>query len=210
MANVKLYNQGYQEIGTFDLAPEVFEVEVQPELLHLVVRAQLAAKRAGTHSVKTRAFVRGGGRKPWRQKGTGRARAGSTRSPLWRGGAVVHGPQPRDYTFKVNRKVRQLAMRMALSAKLGDEQLVLVDTIAFPEVKTKHMVKVVSDFGLKKALIVLPDSDNNLELSARNIPGIKVVRQDMLNVYDVLLHDHVIMFKDAALKVQERLGHGIR
>lgn len=210
MANVKLYNQGYQEIGTVDLAPEVFEVEVQPELLHLVVRAQLAAKRAGTHSVKTRAFVRGGGRKPWRQKGTGRARAGSTRSPLWRGGAVVHGPQPRDYTFKVNRKVRQLAMRMALSAKLGDEQLLLVDAIAFPEVKTKNMVKVVSDFGLKKALIVLLDSDNNLELSARNIPGIKVIRQDMLNVYDVLLHDHVIMFKDAALKVQERLGYGIR
>lgn len=210
MANVKLYNQGFQEIGTVDLAPEVFEVEVQPELLHLVVRAQLAAKRAGTHSVKTRAFVRGGGRKPWRQKGTGRARAGSTRSPLWRGGAVVHGPQPRDYTFKVNRKVRQLAMRMALSAKLGDEQLVLVDAITFSEVKTKQMVKVVSDFGLKKALIVLLDSDNNLELSARNIPGIKVIRQDMLNVYDVLLYDHVIMFKDAALKVQERLGYGIR
>ncbi|OLN28753.1 LSU ribosomal protein L4p (L1e) [Desulfovibrio sp. DV] len=210
MANVKLYNQGFQEIGTVDLAPEVFEVEVQPELLHLVVRAQLAAKRAGTHSVKTRAFVRGGGRKPWRQKGTGRARAGSTRSPLWRGGAVVHGPQPRDYTFKVNRKVRQLAMRMALSAKLGDDQLVLVDAITFPEVKTKQMVKVVSDFGLRKALIVLPDSDNNLELSARNIPGIKVIRQDMLNVYDVLLYDHVIMFKDAALKVQERLGYGIR
>jgi len=210
MANVKLYDQGNQEIGTFDLAPEVFEVEVQPELLHLVVRAQLAAKRTGTHSVKTRAYVSGGGRKPWRQKGTGRARAGSTRSPLWRGGAVVHGPEPRDYTFKVNRKVRQLALRMALSAKLGDASLVLVEGISVPEIKTKHMIKVVSDFGLKKALIVLPDSDNNLELSARNIPGIKVVRQDMLNVYDVLRHDHLIMVKDAALKVQERLGHGVR
>lgn len=210
MANVKLFNQGCQEIGTVDLAPEVFEVEVQPELLHLVVRAQLAAKRAGTHSVKTRAYVRGGGRKPWRQKGTGRARAGSTRSPLWRGGAVVHGPQPRDYSFKVNRKVRQLALRMALSAKVGEEQLVLVDGITLPEIKTKLMTKIVSDFGWKKALIVLTDSDNNLELSARNIPGIKVVRQDMLNVYDVLLHDHVVMLQDAALKVQERLGHGIR
>lgn len=210
MANVKLFNQGCQEIGTVDLAPEVFEVEVQPELLHLVVRAQLAAKRAGTHSVKTRAFVSGGGKKPWRQKGTGRARAGSTRSPLWRGGAVVHGPQPRDYSFKVNRKVRQLALRMALSAKLVEDQLVLLDAIAFPEVKTKLMAKVVSDFSWKKALIVLPESDNNLELSARNLPGIKVVRQDMLNVYDVLLHDHVVMMKDAALKVQERLGHGIR
>ena len=210
MANVKLYDQGRQEIGTVDLAPEVFEVEVQPELLHLVVRAQLAAKRAGTHSVKTRAFVSGGGKKPWRQKGTGRARAGSTRSPLWRGGAVVHGPEPRDYTFKVNRKVRQLALRMALSAKLGDASLVLVDSLAVPEVKTKLMVKVTSDFGLKKALIVLPASDNNLELSARNIPGIKVVREDMLNVHDILRHDHLVMVKDAALKVQERLGHGVR
>jgi len=210
MANVKLYDQARQEIGTVDLAPEVFEVEVQPELLHLVVRAQLAAKRAGTHSVKTRAYVSGGGKKPWRQKGTGRARAGSNRSPIWRGGAIVHGPQPRDYTFKVNRKVRQLALRMALSAKLVDASLVLVDTLSVPEVKTKHMVKVTSDFGLKKALIVLPASDNNLELSARNIPGIKVVREDMLNVYDVLRHDHLVMVKDAALKVQERLGHGVR
>jgi len=210
MANVKLFNQSYQEIGTVDLAPEVFHVEVQPELLHLVVRAQLAAKRAGTHSVKTRAYVRGGGRKPWRQKGTGRARAGSTRSPLWRGGAVVHGPQPRDYTFKVNRKVRQLALRMALSAKVEEDQLVLVDGFHLPEIKTKHMIKIVSDFGWKKALIVLTDSDNNLELSARNIPGIKVVRQDMLNVYDVLLHEHVVMLQGTALKVQERLGHGIR
>ncbi|WP_428560726.1 MAG: 50S ribosomal protein L4 [Solidesulfovibrio sp. DCME] len=210
MANVKLYDQGNTEIGSVDLAPEVFEVEVQPELLHLVVRAQLAAKRAGTHSVKTRAFVSGGGKKPWRQKGTGRARAGSTRSPLWRGGAIVHGPEPRDYTFKVNRKVRQLALRMALSAKLGDASLVLVDGLSVPEVKTKHMVKVTADFGLKKALIVLPASDNNLELSARNIPGIKVVREDMLNVYDVLRHDHLVLVKDAALKIQERLGHGVR
>ncbi|WP_029459041.1 50S ribosomal protein L4 [Solidesulfovibrio alcoholivorans] len=210
MANVKLYDQARQEIGSVDLAPEVFEVEVQPELLHLVVRAQLAAKRAGTHSVKTRAYVSGGGKKPWRQKGTGRARAGSNRSPIWRGGAIVHGPQPRDYSFKVNRKVRQLALRMALSAKLGDASLVLVDTLSVPEVKTKHMVKVTSDFGLKKALIVLSASDNNLELSARNIPGIKVVREDMLNVYDVLRHDHLVMVKDAALKVQERLGHGVR
>ncbi len=210
MANVKLYNQSRQEIGTVELSPEVFEVEVQPELLHLVVRAQLAAKRAGTHSVKTRSMVRGGGRKPWRQKGTGRARAGSTRSPLWRGGAIVHGPEPRDYTFKVNRKVRQLALRMALSTKVSQDSLVLVDGFSVPEVKTKHMAKVTTDFGLKKALIVLPASDNNLELSARNLPGIKVVRQDMLNVYDVLGCDHLVMVKDAALKVQERLGHGVR
>lgn len=210
MPNVKLFDQARQEIGAVDLSPEVFEVEVQPELLHLVVRAQLAAKRAGTHSVKTRSNVRGGGRKPWRQKGTGRARAGSTRSPLWRGGAIVHGPEPRDYTFKVNRKVRQLALRMALSSKLVTDSLVLVEGLTVPEIKTKHMLKVATDFGLKKALIVLPASDNNLELSARNLPGIKVVREDMLNVYDVLRHDQLIMLKDAALMVQERLGHGIR
>jgi large subunit ribosomal protein L4 len=210
MASVKLFDQARQEIGAVELSPEVFEVEVQPELLHLVVRAQLAAKRAGTHSVKTRSTVRGGGRKPWRQKGTGRARAGSTRSPLWRGGAVVHGPEPRDYTFKVNRKVRQLALRMALSSKLVSDSLVLVEGLSVPEIKTKHMVKVATDFGLKKALIVLPASDNNLELSARNLPGIKVVREDMLNVYDVLRYDQLIMLKDAALMVQERLGHGIR
>jgi large subunit ribosomal protein L4 len=210
MANVKLFDQARQEIGAVELSPEVFEVEVRPELLHLVVRAQLAAKRAGTHSVKTRSTVRGGGRKPWRQKGTGRARAGSTRSPLWRGGAVVHGPEPRDYTFKVNRKVRQLALRMALSAKLAVDNLVLVEGITVPEVKTKLMAKVVSDFGLKKALIVLSGTDNNLELSARNLPGIKVVREDMLNVYDVLRYDHLVMLKDAALRVQERLGHGVR
>ena len=210
MANVKLYDQTKQEIGAVDLSPEVFEVEVQPELLHLVVRAQLAAKRAGTHSVKTRSTVRGGGRKPWRQKGTGRARAGSTRSPLWRGGAVVHGPEPRDYTFKVNRKVRQLALRMALSAKLVDDSLVLVEALSVPEIKTRLMAKVAADFGLKKALIVLPQTDNNLELSARNLPGIKVVREDMLNVYDVLRHDQLVMLKDAALMVQERLGHGVR
>ena len=130
--------------------------------------------------------------------------------PVWRGGAVVHGPQPRDYSFKVNRKVRQLALRMALSAKVEEDQLVLVDGFHLPEIKTKHMIKIVSDFGWKKALIVLTDSDNNLELSARNIPGIKVVRQDMLNVYDVLLHEHVVMLQGTALKVQERLGHGIR
>jgi len=210
MASVKLFDQARQEIGAVELSPEVFEVEVQPELLHLVVRAQLAAKRAGTHSVKTRSTVRGGGRKPWRQKGTGRARAGSTRSPLWRGGAIVHGPEPRDYTFKVNRKVRQLALRMALSSKLVSDSLVLLEGLSVPEIKTKHMVKVATDFGLKKALIVLPASDNNLELSARNLPGIKVVREDMLNVYDVLRYDQLIMLKDAALMVQERLGHGIR
>ncbi len=210
MANVKIFDQTKREVGELELAPEVFEVPVRPELLHLVVRAQLAAKRAGTHCTKTRGEVSGGGHKPWRQKGTGRARAGSTRSPLWRGGAIIHGPRPRDYEFKVNRKVRQLALKMALSAKLGESSLVIVDKFEVAEAKTKLMAKVAGDLGLKKALIVLPESDNTLELSARNLPGIKVIRQDMLNVYDVLLHEQVVMATDAALRVQERLRHGVR
>jgi large subunit ribosomal protein L4 len=206
MPTVKIYDQTRKEVGQMELAPSVFEIEVQPELLHLAVRAQLAAKRAGTHSVKTRSFVSGGGRKPWRQKGTGRARAGSSRSPIWRGGAVVHGPQPRDYSFKLNKKVRQLALKMALSAKVSDEGILFVDKLDVAEAKTKFMVKVAGDLGLKKALIVLSGSDNKLELSARNLPGIKVIRQDMLNVYDILLYDQVVMAKEAVELVQERLG----
>ncbi|NMC49970.1 MAG: 50S ribosomal protein L4 [Desulfovibrio sp.] len=210
MANVKIFDQTKREVGELELAPEVFEVPVRPELLHLVVRAQLAAKRAGTHCTKTRGEVSGGGHKPWRQKGTGRARAGSNRSPLWRGGAIIHGPRPRSYEFKVNRKVRQLALKMALSAKLGDSSLFIVDKFEVPEVKTRLMAKVAGDLGLKKALIVLPESDNTLELSERNLPGIKVIRQDMLNVYDVLGHEQLVMATDAALRVQERLRHGVR
>jgi large subunit ribosomal protein L4 len=206
MPTVKIYDQTRKEVGQMELAPSVFEIEVQPELLHLAVRAQLAAKRAGTHSVKTRSFVSGGGRKPWRQKGTGRARAGSSRSPIWRGGAVVHGPQPRDYSFKLNKKVRQLALKMALSAKVSDEGILFVDKLDVAEAKTKFMVKVAGDLGLKKALIVLSGSDNKLERSARNLPGIKVIRQDMLNVYDILLYDQVVMAKEAVELVQERLG----
>lgn len=210
MANVKIFDQTKREVGELELAPEVFEVTVRPEVLHLVVRAQLAAKRTGTHSTKTRGEVSGGGHKPWRQKGTGKARAGSTRSPLWRGGAIIHGPRPRSYEFKVNRKVRQLALKMALSAKVGESSLLLVDKFDLAEAKTKLMAKVAGDLGLKKALIVLPESDNKLELSARNLPGIKVIRQDMLNVYDVLGHEQLVMATDAALRVQERLRHGLR
>jgi large subunit ribosomal protein L4 len=210
MANVKIFDQTRREVGELELSSEVFEVPVRPELLHLVVRAQLAAKRAGTHSTKTRSEVSGGGHKPWRQKGTGKARAGSSRSPLWRGGAVIHGPRPRNYEFKVNRKIRQLALKMALSAKLVDSSLLLVDKFDLAEAKTKLMAKVAGDLGLKKALIVLTESDNKLELSARNLPGIKVVRQDMLNVYDVLYHEQLVMATDAALRVQERLRHGLR
>ncbi|WP_147822062.1 50S ribosomal protein L4 [Salidesulfovibrio onnuriiensis] len=205
MAKLSIVDQNKKEVGNIELAPEVFEVEVRPEILQLVVRAQLAAKRAGTHATKNRALITGGGRKPWRQKGTGRARAGSSRSPLWRGGATTFGPQPRSYEFKVNKKVRKLAMKMALSSRLSEDKLMVVKSIDLPEVKTKAMAKVKQDLGLGKALIVVKEADKNLALSARNIPGIKVVEADKLNVYDVLLHPELVMLEGAAVDVQERL-----
>jgi len=205
MAVVKVYDQAKKEVGELTLSPEVFEVPVRPEILNLVVRAARAKKRAGTHSTKNRSAVRGGGAKPWRQKGTGRARAGTIRSPLWRGGGVVFGPQPRKYEFKVNKKVRKLALRMALSSRMLEDNLMVVRSMDLPEIKTKNFVKIAGDLGLRKALIVLPEEDNNLALSARNIPGIKVLRQNQLNVYDVLRYPQLVLLEDAAKAVEERL-----
>jgi len=205
VAVVKLYDQNKAEAGEITLAPEVFEVEVKPEILNLVVRAQRAAKRAGTHSVKGRSDIRGGGAKPWRQKGTGRARAGSSRSPIWRGGAVTFGPQPRDYGFKVNKKVRRLAIKMALSSRLSGENLMVVNGIELPEVKTKLMAGVTEALGLNKALIVAKDLDEKLVLSARNLPGITVQSVEQLNVYDVLRHKQLVLLEGAVESVQERL-----
>ncbi|MCA1946052.1 MAG: 50S ribosomal protein L4 [Desulfovibrio sp.] len=209
MAVVKVYDQTKAPVGELTLAPEVFEVEVRPEILHLVVRAQMAAKRAGTHATKTRSFVSGGGKKPWRQKGTGRARCGSNRSPVWRHGAVVHGPQPRKYDFKINKKVRALAMRMALSARLKDEALLVLNTIDLPEIKTKLFSQIMGTLDLKKCLIVLGKEDNNLALSARNIPGVTVVTQERLNVRDILVHPQLVLLQDAVPLVESRfLGEG--
>ena len=205
MATVSIFDQAKKEVGSIELAPEVFEVEVRPEILHLVVRAHLAAKRAGTHATKMRGQVSGGGKKPWRQKGTGRARAGSIRSPLWRGGAVLFGPQPRSYAFKVNKKIRSLALRMALSSRLSGDNLIVVKSIDLPEAKTKGFIQVAKALGLEKALIVSADAANNLVLSARNIPGIKVLEADKLNVYDVLYYPKLVLLESAAREVQERL-----
>jgi len=205
MATVTVFDQNKKEVGSLDLAPEIFEVEVRPEILHFVVRAQLAAKRVGTHSVKTRAFVSGGGKKPWKQKGTGHARAGSNRSPIWRGGAIIFGPQPRSYEFKVNRKVRRLALKMALSSRMAEDQLLVLKGIDLPSVKTKHFAEVIKGLGLGKALIVFKEADNNLLLSARNLPGIKLLSADQLNAYDVLLYPKLVMLESAAVSVQERL-----
>jgi large subunit ribosomal protein L4 len=204
MPVVKIYDQQKNEVGEMELAPEVFGVPIRPEILHLVVRAHLAALRSGTHSVKTRSFVSGGGKKPWRQKGTGRARAGSNRSPIWRHGAIVHGPQPRDYGFKVNKKVKALALKMALTARAVEDNLLVVDKIDLAEIKTKLFSSVVNQLGLKKALIVTQGDDNTLNLSARNIPGLKVMRAEQLNVYDILNYPQLVMLAPAAKDVQER------
>lgn len=205
MAVVKVYDQDKKEAGELTLAPEVFEVEVKPEILNLVVRAHRAGLRSGTHATKTRAFVSGGGAKPWRQKGTGRARSGSNRSPIWRGGAVIFGPQPREYGFKVNKKVRQLALKMALSSRLAGENLMVVKGIELPEIKTKLFAKVAGTLGLEKALVITAEADTTLALSARNIPGITLITADQLSVYEILKHPKLVMFEGAVESVQARL-----
>ena len=209
MATLKVYDQNKKEAGEITLAPELFEVEVRPEILNLVVRAHRAALRAGTHQVKTRAFVSGGGRKPFKQKGTGNARQGTNRSPIMRGGAVVFGPQPRDYSFKINKKVRTLALRMALSSRVADNDVMVVKSIDLAEAKTKHFTKVAGALGLSKALVVCPGDDvakdTAVLLSARNIPGITVITPDKVNVYEVLNHKQVVLLEGCLPHLEARL-----
>ena len=206
MATVKVFDQNKQESGEVTLASDVFEIEVRPEILNLVARAQMAAKRAGTHNAKTRAFVSGGGVKPWKQKGTGRARAGSNRSPIWRGGAVIFGPSPRDYSFKVNSKVRALALKMALSSRLAAETLMVVKGIELPEAKTKHFAKVANTLGLNKALIVAPEESAELTRSVRNIPGLTLPTVDRLSVLEILKHKQLVLLEGAVESVQARFA----
>lgn len=204
MATIKVYDQEKQEVGSVELAPEVFEVEARPEILNLVVRAQRAAQRAGTHKAKTRAFVSGGGVKPWKQKGTGRARAGSNRSPIWRGGAIIFGPLPRDYSFKVNSKVRSLAMRMALSSRVAGNNLLVVKGINLPEGKTKNFAKVAKTLGLTQALVVAPEMTENLDRSSRNLPNVTLTTPDRLSVYEILKNKQLVLLQDAIAPVEAR------
>ena len=208
MAVMKIYDQNNQEAGEVTLAPEVFEVEVRPEILNLVVRAYRAALRAGTHAAKTRAFVSGGGKKPFKQKGTGNARQGSNRSPIMRGGAVIFGPQPRDYSFKVNKKVRALALRMALSSRVADG-LKIVKGIEIAEAKTKLFAAVAKNLGLTKALVVAAAGENGVDpklvLAARNIAGITLVPADAVTVYDVLNCKQLVVLEGALSQLEERL-----
>ena len=208
MAVMKVYDQNKQEAGEVTLAPEVFEVEVRPEILNLVVRAYRATQRAGTHAAKTRAFVSGGGKKPFKQKGTGNARQGSNRSPIMRGGAIIFGPQPRDYSFKVNKKVRALALRMALSSRVADG-LMVVKGIELAEAKTKLFAGVAKNLGLTKALVVAAPEENGvnptLALAARNLPGITLVTPDAVTVYDVLNCKQLVVLEGALPHLEERL-----
>jgi large subunit ribosomal protein L4 len=187
-----------------ELNDNVFGIEPNQAVLYDFVKMQMANKRVGTASVKTRAQVRGGGRKPWRQKGTGRARVGSTRNPVWTGGGVAFGPQPRDYSYKLPRKVRRLAMRSALSTKVKEQNIIVVDELIFDQPKTRLMVETLQSLNAgRKTLVVIADVDDNVTKSARNIPGVKPVRADFINVYDLLHYDTLLITKDAVARVEE-------
>ena len=206
MSLVKVYSTGKKKVSEIKLDEQIFNTEIKDYLLHDVVRMQLAKRRAGTASTKNRSAVRGGGRKPYRQKGTGRARAGTIRSPLWKGGGVIFGPTPRDFGFSVPKKVKKQALRIALSVRAGEGKLLVLNQFQLKEIKTKSFLEVLSRFGMEKALIVIGGENFNLERSARNVPGVKILRVEGLNVYDILHHENLILVKDAVEKIQERLA----
>ncbi|MFI3174657.1 MAG: 50S ribosomal protein L4 [Bacillota bacterium] len=203
MANVAVMNMSGKEVGKMDLNDAIFGVEVNEHVLHMAVVQYLANQRQGTQSTKTRAEVRGGGRKPWRQKGTGRARQGSIRSPQWVGGGVVFAPKPRDYSFKLNKKVKRLALLSALSTKVKDGQIIVLDELSLGEVKTKEMAKVLENIKCGKALIVMDGVNKNVMLSTRNIPDVKTASPNTINVYDILKYNTLVVTKEAIAKIEE-------
>ena len=203
MANVAIYNMEGKEVGTMELNDAVFGVEINEHLVHLAAVSQLANKRQGTQKAKTRSEVSGGGRKPWRQKGTGHARQGSTRAPQWTGGGVVFAPVPRDYTVKMNKKEKRAALKSALTSRVQESKLVVVDELKFDEIKTKKMQGVLDALNVKKALIVLKDNDQNVLLSARNIADVRTVLTSTLNVFDILKYDTVVVTKAAVENIEE-------
>ena len=203
MANVSVYNIEGKEVGTIDLNDAVFGVEVNEHLVHMAVVSQLANKRQGTQKAKTRSEVSGGGRKPWRQKGTGHARQGSTRAPQWTGGGVVFAPTPRDYSFKLNKKERRAALKSALTSRVEEKKFIVVDEINFDEIKTQKFQDVLNNLSVSKALVVLEDGNKNAELSARNIADVKTAKTNTINVYDILKYNTVIATKAAVQAVEE-------
>jgi large subunit ribosomal protein L4 len=207
MPKVALYNVSGSQVGEVELNEAVFGIEPNVHVLHSAVLLQRASLRRGTHKVKGRSEVRGGGRKPWKQKGTGRARQGSIRSPQWKGGGVVFGPTPRSYTFKLPKKVRRLAIKSALSSKVMDNAIIVLDQLTLNTPKTKEFANILSNLKVgRKALIVAPSYDDNVALSARNIPGVKFVAADGINVLDVMSYDQLIITKEAVQKVEEVLA----
>ena len=203
MANVSVYNMEGKEVGTIELNDAVFGVEVNEHLVHMAVVAQLANKRQGTQKAKTRSEVSGGGRKPWRQKGTGHARQGSTRSPQWTGGGMVFAPTPRDYTITLNKKEKRAALKSALTSRVNENKFVVVDELKFDEVKTKNFKAVMNNLKVSKALVVLADNDQNTVLSARNIADVETATPATINTYDVMKHNTVVVTKDAVASIEE-------
>ena len=203
MATVAVYNTEGKEVDKLELNDAVFGVEINEHLVHMAVVAQLANKRQGTQSAKTRAEVRGGGRKPWRQKGTGHARQGSTRSPQWTGGGVVFAPKPRDYSMKMNKREKQIAIKSALTSKVQDSKLIVVDEFKLDEIKTSKFAQILDNLKAPKALVVTKDKDEKVVLSARNIPTVKTTMTNSINVYDILKYDSLVITKDAVAAIEE-------
>jgi large subunit ribosomal protein L4 len=203
MANVKVVNMEGKEVGSIDLSDAIFGVEINEHLVHLAVVQQLANNRQGTQKAKTRSEVSGGGRKPWRQKGTGHARQGSIRAPQWKGGGVVFAPVPRDYSFKLNKKEKRAALKSALSSKVADQKLIVVDELKFDEIKTKRFAEVMKNINASKALVVLNEKNDNVILSARNIPDVKTALTNTINVYDVVNAGTLVLTKEAVASIEE-------
>ena len=205
MAVTEVYNTDNKKVGEVELNDDLFGLEVKKHILHDVVKMQLANRRAGTASTKTRTEVRGGGAKPYRQKGTGRARAGTNRSPLWRGGGVIFGPKPRDYSYKLPKKVRKLGVRMALSTRFSEKNMLVLDGFDLADIKTKQFVDVMKKLNIENGLIVTPEKNENLEKSSRNVHGYKVIQVDGLNVYDILLHRRLVLLQPCLGQLEKRL-----
>ena len=203
MSSMKVLNMAGAEVGTVELSDAIFGIEPNPVVVHEVVKNHLANCRQGTQSALTRAEVSGGGRKPWRQKGTGHARQGSTRAPQWTHGGIVFAPKPRDYSFKLNKKVKRLALQSALSTKVAEGKIIVLDELTLSEVKTKEMVKVLGNIKCDNALIVMDGSNENVMLSARNIPTVKTASVNTINVYDLLKYNNLVVTKEAVEKIQE-------
>ena len=203
MAKVSVYNMEGKEVGSMELNDAVFGVEVNEHLVHMAVVQQLANNRQGTQKAKTRSEVRGGGRKPWRQKGTGHARQGATRAPQWTGGGVVFAPVPRDYSFKMNKREKRAALKSALTSRVQENKLIVVDELKFDEIKTKKFAEVLKNLNLDKALVVLNENDEKVVMSAKNIPTVKTTQINTINVYDVLKYNTVVLTKAAAESIEE-------